>query len=90
MINRLINRTSEVPPLHQMKRDFSMNKRYGKMVRKLPAIMKYEEQFKRDLSLKRLQESRHELKSSRKKLSSQQMPTQGSLLQPIEKALLDK
>jgi hypothetical protein len=90
MINRLVNRTSDVPTLVQMKRDFSQSKRYGKMVRKLPAILKHEEEFKRDLSLRRLNESRPSVSSSRQKLNSQRTPIQDAGgLQPIEQALLD-
>ena len=40
-----------------MKRDFKQNKRYGRMVRKLPAILKHEEEFKRQMSSRRLIDS---------------------------------
>jgi hypothetical protein len=70
MINRLVNRTSFVPTLQEMRRDFSQSKRYAKMVRKLPTILKHEEKFKSDLSLRKLSESRPSLKASRQKLAS--------------------
>ncbi len=33
-----------------MKKDFKKNKRYSRLVRKLPAILKKEEKFRRELS----------------------------------------
>ena len=40
-MNRMINKTSIVPPLKEMKKDFKQNKRYARMVRKLPTILKH-------------------------------------------------
>jgi hypothetical protein len=41
MISRMINQASVIPTLQEMKRDFKQNKRYAKMVRKLPSILKH-------------------------------------------------
>lgn len=54
MLSRMIQKQSVVPPLSDMKKDFKQSKRYSKMVRKLPNILKHEETVKRDLSSRRL------------------------------------
>jgi hypothetical protein len=70
IINRILNKTSLVPSYSEMQRDFKQNKRYGKMVRKLPAIIKYEDKIRQDFSMSRLHESRGSVTQSRKKLTT--------------------
>lgn len=36
----MLNQTSMVPSLTEMKKDFKQSKRYAKLVRKLPSILK--------------------------------------------------
>ena len=70
MATRMIHQQSMVPTLSTMKSDFKQNKRYAKMVRKLPAILKHEEQFRRDMSSRRLlSDSRGSFSSSRREKS---------------------
>jgi arginine/lysine/ornithine decarboxylase len=78
IINRMINQSSIVPPLAEMKKEFKQSKRYARMVRKLPAILKHEEQFRHDMSIKRLNNSKTSLSNYKKgsvtsRSSSQQM-----------------
>lgn len=46
------------------------------MVRKLPAIMKHEEQYRRDLSIKRLTDSKTSLRTSRNGSMTERATTQ--------------
>jgi hypothetical protein len=71
IISRMVQRQSAVPSLGELKKDFKQSKRYGKMVRKLPSILKHEEQFKRDLSASR---RLHESKTSLRSRSSRRPP----------------
>ena len=48
-----------------MKKEFKQNKRYGNMVRKLPSILKHEDDFKRQLSSKRLTDSKLSYRSGK-------------------------
>ncbi len=50
----MINQEGQIPSLKQMKHDFKQNKRYSKMVRKLPSIIEHEKKFRQDLSMRRL------------------------------------
>ena len=49
-----------------MKKEYRQSKKYGRMVRKLPTILKHEEQFRRELSGRRMGDSRTSLQSSRR------------------------
>lgn len=41
IITRMLNQTAVVPSVASMKRDFKQSRRYEKLVRKLPAILKH-------------------------------------------------
>ena len=76
IINRMLNQTSMVPSLSTMKKEFKQNKRYAKLVRKLPSILKNEEKIKKDLSMNRLNISKASLSLSRRNLGSERASTQ--------------
>lgn len=61
----MLNQTAVVPALSAMKRDFKQNRRYGKLVRKLPAILKHEQTMRRDFSMHRISQA-----ASRRQLTS--------------------
>lgn len=66
---RMMQQRSAVPALQQLKKEFKQSKRYSKMVRKLPAILKHEEGFRKELSgmqSYREQNSKTSLRTSRK------------------------
>jgi hypothetical protein len=67
----MLNQTAVVPSLSSMKKDYKQSRRYNKLVRKLPSIMKHQQTISRDFSMHRLAEA-----ASRKQLSSQRASTQ--------------
>ena len=67
MLSRMIQKQSVVPHLSEMKKDFKQSKRYSNMVRKLPNILKFEETVRRNLSSRRMHDSKTSLRSSRKR-----------------------
>ncbi len=69
MVTRMLHQNSMVPSLINMKAEYKQNKRYAKMVRKLPSILKHEEEFRRDLSSRKLTDSKASLSSSRREKS---------------------
>lgn len=67
----MLNQTAVVPSLASMKRDFKQSRRYEKLVRKLPAILKHEKTMRRDFSMHRISQA-----ASRRQLSSDRASTQ--------------
>jgi hypothetical protein len=88
IINRMINQTSMVPSLSSMKKEFKQNKRYGKLVRKLPTILKHESKMRRDLSMNRMNTSKASLTSSSQNIISERASTQ--MMTHIENTLIQK
>lgn len=71
IITRMLNQTAVVPSVVKMKRDFKQSRRYEKLVRKLPAILKHEKTMRRDFSMHRIAYA-----ASRRQLSSDRASTQ--------------
>lgn len=71
IITRMLNQTAVVPSVVSMKRDFKRSRRYEKLVRKLPAILKHEKTMRRDFSMHRIAQA-----ASRRQLSSDRASTQ--------------
>lgn len=86
IITRMLNQTAVVPSLSSMKRDFKQSRRYCKLVRKLPAILKHEQTMRRDFSMHRISQT-----GSRRNLTSERASTQMMAhIEDIENTLVHK
>lgn len=74
MVLRMDQTGPGIPSLQDLKKEYKQSRRYGKNLRKLPTIMKHEEEFKKLLSkAPTISESRVNQSRARK---SNSIPTQ--------------